>query len=193
MDNATDRFFVALVLPEPLQDTVNLVKKEFRDRYNSRKAFNSPPHITIIPPFHWPMADIPQIQESLYEFTINSFPLPVPIQLRGFGAFAPKVIFVNVIKTPELMALQTALTGHFQDNFPDLPPSKHRSFEPHVTVAFRDLKATQFKQAWPKFEHRTFEADFIASHLHLLHHNGQHWNVFSQTPFNSDALPDPEI
>ncbi len=177
MDSSTQRFFVALVPPEPLQVSVNEIKQEFSDRYGSRKAFHSPPHITMQPPFEWESQRIALVQDALAEFGATH--LPVPVLLRGFGAFPPKVIYVHVVKTPELMALQPALVAHLQAIL-HLPPSPHASFTPHMTVAFRDLAPKQFYSAWPNFEHRPFQADFIASSLTLLCHDGQRWEPLAE-------------
>ncbi|HBQ99856.1 MAG TPA: 2'-5' RNA ligase [Cyanobacteria bacterium UBA11691] len=175
-----ERFFVALVVPSGFQEEVEQIKQEFSDRYQSRKAFNSPAHITLQPPFEWEPGNIQQVEESLEDFVGNTF--PIPIQLDGFAAFPPKVIYINVVKTPELMALQSALIHHLQSTLPSIKRSSHPSFTPHVTVAFRDLTPKNFRQAWPNFEHRSFQGKFIASSLTLLRHNGQRWQLFDEFP-----------
>jgi 2'-5' RNA ligase len=48
------RYFIALLPPQEMQDYANQVRQHFADHYASRKAFNSPPHITLEPPFEWP-------------------------------------------------------------------------------------------------------------------------------------------
>lgn len=46
-------YFIALVLPSPLYEEVTRLKEYFRDRYNSKAALRSPPHITLHMPFKW--------------------------------------------------------------------------------------------------------------------------------------------
>ncbi|NJM47154.1 MAG: hypothetical protein HC860_14125 [Alkalinema sp. RU_4_3] len=43
-----DRYFIALLPPQEMQDYANQVRQYFSDRYNSHKAFSSPPHITLL-------------------------------------------------------------------------------------------------------------------------------------------------
>lgn len=173
MNSRINRFFVALVVPSGLQEEIEQIKQEFGDRYESRKAFNAPAHITLQPPFEWELGQIQEVEESLAEFA--GYHSPIPIQLDGFAAFSPKVIYIHVVKTPQLMALQPALIEHIQTTLPGIKRPHHRPFTPHVTVAFRDLTPKNFHQAWPVFEHRPFQGAFTASSLTLLHHSGQRW------------------
>ncbi|MTJ07719.1 2'-5' RNA ligase family protein [Anabaena sp. UHCC 0204] len=49
-----DRFFIALLPPQHIQEYANSIKQYFADKYASRSAQKSPPHITLQPPFEWP-------------------------------------------------------------------------------------------------------------------------------------------
>jgi 2'-5' RNA ligase len=60
---------------------------------------------------------------------------------------------------------------------------KTRPFVPHLTVAFRDLTKQNFRIAWPEFVQRQFDCEYIATHLTLLLHDGNYWNVKSEFAF----------
>ena len=63
--------------------------------------------------------------------------------LDGFSAFAPHVIYIDVMKGDRLMNLQPKLLGHLEDQVGLVSKrDRNRSFVPHLTVAFRDLKPT---------------------------------------------------
>ncbi|NEP18594.1 MAG: 2'-5' RNA ligase family protein [Leptolyngbya sp. SIO4C1] len=174
------RFFIALVPPPPVQDYANQVKQYFAERYRSRKALNSPPHITLQPPFKWPASQAEALAHGLASFAAGQRPLPV--WLDGFAAFAPRVIYINVVKSAELMAIKPALIDFMAAEFDIVDKQdRNRSFKPHLTVAFRDLKPAAFRQAWPEFEHKAVQFDFVAAQLTLLRHNGQRW-VIEQQP-----------
>ncbi|WP_299410797.1 2'-5' RNA ligase family protein [Acaryochloris sp. IP29b_bin.148] len=184
------RYFLALLPPEDLQEVINGVKQQFAEQYQSRKALNAPPHITLQAPFEWPTSpaqDNPSITalvQGLTEF--SNCRASVPVQLSGFGAFPPGVIYVQVQPTPELLTLHTQLHAycaqawHISD-----PRTQHRAFTPHITVAFRDLTRANFRASWPLFQDRVFDDSFVASALTILQHNGQQWEAFAQTPFSS--------
>lgn len=182
MDNSKSRFFIALLPPLEIQDYANKIKQDFAQNYNSRGAQNSPPHITLKPPFEWQLDDLPVLAQALRAFADTR--TPVPVTLQGFGAFAPRVIYINVLKTPELLALQTDLMAYCETSLGIVHPvSQNRPFVPHVTVAFRDLTNQYFRDAWSKYHNQQVEFEFTASQLTLLIHDGNQWNVSTEFSF----------
>lgn len=182
MEKSKRRFFIALLPPQDIQDYVTEIKGYFAQNYNSRHALKSPPHITLQPPFEWQLDTVPVLEQTLSTFAQTQ--TSVPILLKGFGAFVPRVIYINVIKTLELMSLQRDLMTHLENSLGIVEPvSKRRPFSPHMTVAFKDLTRQNFRAAWPQFEQRELEFKFTASHLTLLIHDGGRWNINSEFPF----------
>ncbi|MEA5626931.1 2'-5' RNA ligase family protein [Nostoc sp. UHCC 0251] len=178
------RFFVALLPPQDIQDYANQIKQHFADHYASSAALKSPPHITLQPPFEWADANLPLLEASLKEFATGQH--PVAITLKGFDAFAPRVIFINVVRSQELLNLQADLIAYTESNLGIVDKvSKTRPFAPHMTVAFRDLKKQNFRAAWPEFEKRQLHFEFTADKLTLLLHDGKRWNIKSEFDFLS--------
>ncbi|MBH8555188.1 2'-5' RNA ligase family protein [Nostocaceae cyanobacterium CENA357] len=176
------RFFIALLPPRHIQEYASEVKQYFADNYGSRAAQKSPPHITLQPPFEWADADLPLLEASLKEFAINQ--QSVPITLSGYAAFAPRVIYINVIRSEELLNLQANLMAHTESKLSIFDRvSQTRPFAPHLTVAFRDLTRQNFKAAWPEFANRQLHFEFLADNLTLLLHDGKRWNVKSEFGF----------
>lgn len=176
--------FVALVPPESIQNPVTKIKEHFANQYNSSRALNSVPHITLQPPFKWPTENLTLLQKSLQTFAQNCSDFP--ITLSGFAAFPPRVIYINVVKTPELLKIQQDLIGFTETTLGIVnPPSKIRPFSPHVTVAFRDLTKQNFRVAWLEFRERSLDLEFTASQLTLLIHNGKLWDIYNEFSFLS--------
>ena len=175
-------YFIALLPPVEVAEEVREIKQSFVRNYNSRAALKSPPHVTLQPPFSWETEEVETLKESLAEFT--QLYAPIPLILSGFGAFPPRVIYVNVLKTPELMQVQSALVKFLHQRFASIAkqPSRH-AFSPHMTVAFRDLKKRDFHQAWPQFKARSIDRKFTVPELTLLAHDGRQWNLDTQFPF----------
>jgi 2'-5' RNA ligase len=182
MNSSKQRFFIALMPPPDIQEHITQIKGYFAEHYNSRGALNSPPHVTLQPPFEWLAEDVPKLEESLKEFAANR--LPIPITLCGFGAFAPRVIYVDVVKSPELLELQKDLMSYFETNLGIVDRvSQPRPFVPHMTVGFRDLTEQNFEAAWLEFKARSIFFGFTASSLILLIHDGSQWNVGTEFQF----------
>lgn len=172
-----NRFFVAILPPVEMQNRVNQIKQQFSDRYHSYAAQKSPPHITLQPPFVWEIESISEVEDCLNTFCQERSPFS--LQLSGFGAFAPRVIYINVVKVPELLSLQADLRSQLEASLQlKDPSSEKRPYAPHMTVAFRDLSRPNFEAAWLEFQAQALEYDFVVSQISLLIHNGQRWNVY---------------
>jgi 2'-5' RNA ligase len=176
------RFFIALLPTPAIQAEVTAIKHIFVDNYNSKGALKSPPHITLQAPFIWAEDRLSDLDKSLTDFA--KFCSPLQVKLSGFAAFIPRVIYINVLDNPDLEILQKKLAIQcsnqlgIQDNI-----AQDRPFIPHMTVAFRDLTKANFDRAWSEFERRDFSAEWLATELTLLIHNGQRWEVRSHFSF----------
>lgn len=175
-------FFIALLPPQEIQDYATQVKQYFADKYNSRHAFKSPPHITLQPPFEWADANISVLEECLQEFAASKN--SILIKLNSYGAFIPRVIYINVEKTPNLLGLQGELMAHLENQLGIFDKnSKTRPFTPHMTVAFKDLKRKNFRSAWQEFEGRELNFEFTVDRLTLLLYNGKCWDIKTEFLF----------
>jgi len=165
------------------------VQQVFAERYGSRAALKSPPHITLQPPFSWAIADLPALHQKLSAFANTC--APVPVALAGYGCFAPRVIYVNVLKTPALQTFQENLVAFAKTELGIVDPvAQTRPFVPHITVGFRDLTESHFHSAWAEFQHSPVEFTFMATHLTLLMHDGQQWQVEQDFSLRSRAEAD---
>ena len=176
------RFFIALLPPKYIQEEATKIKEYFRDIYNSKAALKSPPHITLQPPFEWDTENLSSLIEKLNSFSESQ--KPFFLTLNGFSAFKPRVIYIDVIKTPELLLIQKQLMSHLEASLNIVHQvSKSRAFAPHLTVAFRDLTKKNFYQAWPAFEDKEIYYNFLINKLTLLIHNGRNWEIHSEYSF----------
>lgn len=175
-------FFIAIVPPQAIQTEVTRLKEEVRDRYGSKHALNSPPHITLRMPFKWEMKKLDLLLETLADVSngCDTF----EIQLKGFNAFPPRVIYADVQPNLRLRELQNHVSTVARRQLGlDNGDYKNRGFQPHMTIAFRDLKKAKFMEAWRGFEKRTFDATFFVVSLTLLKHEAGKWSVYEEFPF----------
>jgi 2'-5' RNA ligase len=184
MNPSKQRFFIALVPPPDIEEHITEIQQYFAQHYNSRGALNSPPHITLQPPFHSLAEDVPKLEESLNQFSVNR--PPIPVTLSGFAAFAPRVIYVDVVKSPELLEIHSYLMSYMEANLGIVDRvSQSRPFVPHMTVGFHDLTKDNFQRAWLEFAGRSLHLEFTAWALTLLIHDGSRWNISHQFPLSA--------
>jgi 2'-5' RNA ligase len=169
-------YFIAIVLPSPILEQVTELKSFVADNFASKAALRSPAHITLQMPFKKSPDKEPLLISFLNDFAQKH--VSIPISLKNYNAFTPRVIYIDVEENQALWQLQKSLQEQGQSIL-KLNQSTYRNqgFHPHVTIAFRDLKKSMFTMAWEFFKDKSFEATFVAERLALLKHDGTQWQV----------------
>lgn len=174
------RFFIALLPPQAIQEYANATIQELGDRFQMRTA-HAPPHVTLQAPFVWSRSRLPELDRVLTQFAAAHS--AIPVALSGFGSFAPRVLYINVLKTAELLALQADLSQVLKTTLAIVDPkATQRSFAPHLTVASRNVTRQTFRQAWHELQSREVSFDFVGDRLTLLIHDGRRWQIHQHYP-----------
>jgi 2'-5' RNA ligase len=182
-------YFIALLPPEGIQEEVTAYKQHFAENYQTRQALKSPPHVTLQAPFEWEVQKQGLLEDFLQGFAEGR--VPVPLVLSGFGSFPPRVVYINVKKTPELLLFQSELAAGLNQSLGIYDPkSKGRSFSPHMTIAFKDLRRHNFNMGWAEFKDRELYHECLAHHLTLLIFRDRRWHICREFPLNA-AVAEP--
>ncbi len=167
-------FFIAILPDASIQKEVTAFKQYCAKHFNASHSLTSPPHITLIPPFPWSMGNLQKLGDALEDFAARQ--QPFPISLENFGAFPPRVIFVEIKPNQQLEALQASLAKHLEITI-GLKKEDDRPFNPHLTIAHRDLQRRIFPDAWAHFSTEEYQRTFQADHLTLLRHTQRKWEI----------------
>ena len=164
-------YFIAIIPPAEIQKEVSGFKYEAALHFNSKRALNSPAHITLVPPFWITQDRLVSVEEILKNFHLEAF----YITLFGFDCFKPRVVFVNIQENKNLQTLYSELNAqltHLEEiKYDDRP------FHPHMTIAFKDLKKSIFSDAWEYFRLREYERTFLVNALFLLKYSNKEWKI----------------
>ena len=180
---STQKYFIAIVIPQPFQAELMAFKNEVKDKFNSKGALRSPAHITLHMPFEWKEEKESVLINTLKQFRFSE---SLNIELQNFSCFKPRVLFVDVVKNELLTKLQSELVIYVQKNLRLLNQVYDmRGFHPHVTIAFRDLKKEKFYQALYYFKDQTYNASFVSNNFCLLKHTGTEWLVKEEIFFRN--------
>jgi 2'-5' RNA ligase len=176
-------YFIAIVAPKEIADDVLNWKNLMKERFNCLVALRSPTHITLVPPF-W----MDELLEHKLKDSIAAFSQQQPsfeIYLENFGAFRPRVIFVDVVANRSLEALYAQLLQFLIA--PNIFPVKKddRPFHPHITIATRDLHKKTFQEAWEIFSGKEYKTSWRAESVSLLRHNQKNWDVIFTSQFQN--------
>ena len=188
------QYFIALIPPSPVYEEALALKEYFKEKYNSKAALNSPPHITLHMPFLWNEDKEKKLLTKLHEFARQYD--PIKVCLDNFSSFPPRVIFMNVTESDALNELQRRLHRFFKRELDIFNANyQDRPFHPHLTLAFRDLRKSQYPLAWQEFSNKEYTAEFMADKIALLKHNGKSWDVLKEFSLESSysAESNPEL
>lgn len=175
-----EKYFIAIVIPEPYLGQITRIKEYVADTFKSKGALRSPAHITLHLPFRWKPEKENELIEKLGEL---DFGRSLHVKLKDFACFEPRVLFVDVEPNETLNDLQGAVVKHVKETlnlFNEV--GNRRGFHPHVTIAFRDLKKEQFRQAWEHFKKEQFAAEFNCTHFSLFKYGPGKWEVYREFP-----------
>jgi 2'-5' RNA ligase len=168
-------YFIAVVAPADINDTVLKWKLLMKERFSCVVALRSPAHITLVPPF-W-MEDVKEdkLKNALDVFSRSQTPFAIAV--KDFDVFKPRVIYVNVQPNNSLQSLRVRLEQFLlkQEYFP--VKKEERPFHPHISIATRDLHKKAFREAWEIFKQKKYETTWIATGVSLLKHNQKNWDV----------------
>lgn len=169
-------YFIAIVPPANIQDEITKLKHEVTDKYGSKHALKSPPHITLHMPFKWKDKRFHELEGVMKK--LNDDLKPFQVELKDFDFFEPRVVFVNVMENESLNKLQRQVVDTCRKDLKlDNANYKNRPFHPHVTIAFRDLKKPMFYEAKKEFEKRELSFEFQVEKVILLKHDRMKWNL----------------
>ncbi len=178
---STSIYFLAILPPDDILEEVATFKYYARDHFDSARALRSPAHITLEPPFKWEDDRISELKEKIQAF--DNSQTAFPVSLHNFSSFPPRVIFVDVVLSAELEALQAALKLHMRNAVGIKSDRPERPYHPHMTVAFKDLRKSMYGRAWEYFKQVSYERSFEVSSFWILKHDGKIWQKYLEVPF----------
>lgn len=160
------KYFIAIVIPEPLYTEVETVKQNLFNEHALKGALRSPAHITLHRPFEWKEEKENMLIDTLKTFR---FEHKFTLNLLDFASFEPRVIYVNVLKNDKLDELHQRLKLFTQKELKLLNEVNDlRGFHPHITVAFRDLKKPKFYELQKTFHEKQLRGNFAYTGFSLL-------------------------
>ncbi|MBK7408054.1 MAG: 2'-5' RNA ligase family protein [Saprospirales bacterium] len=176
-------YFIALIPPDPIALEVKAFKELAAARFHTKRALNSPAHITLQPPFSMPEDRLGELTALLHDFVQTATPFSQ--ELRDFGCFKPRVIFVDIVLNDALLDLAARLKSRLTPLLGEAAIDT-RPYHPHMTVAFKDLTPQWFYRAWEHFSTQSYHRTFDADALFLLQHNGREWKVMNRFGFEQN-------
>lgn len=175
-------YFIALLLPKELEAQIHKIKLEIAEKYKAKHALKLPAHATLQIPFRLPETEEDKLIGILKNFVEKEKSFQV--DLKDFGRFNQKVIFINIEDHEPIKKLHADLQKILNKNFSLKEHEAFPEIHPHITLATRDLHYKEFTKAWEDFKSRKFIGSFLVDKICLFKHDGKHWHLHKKFNFN---------
>jgi 2'-5' RNA ligase len=84
--------------------------------------------------------------------------------------------------------MQAGLRGYCRKSLHLVEELSDRNFQPHLTLAYKDLKASQFDEVLAFAREQAIAAEFLADRLVLLKRVEGRWKMLAALPFGKSHL-----
>ena len=190
------KYFIGLLPPPALETSLHQVKADLKAHFQVKYALQSPAHLTMKMPFRYKEA---KEQELVILFTSLLEDQPsFTLQLKGIGHFGRRNIHHQLAPSSPLLELQTKLRGFCKRYLHLVEGLSDRNFQPHLTLAYKDLKEGHFEEVLAFVKKNAVKADFLADRAYLLKNVEGRWKVvapliFGKSTENPISTPKGEI
>jgi 2'-5' RNA ligase len=174
-------YFAALVPPQAVKEEVRNLKLEIKEKVGAAHALKLPAHITLIPPVWLQIEQEKPFVEAIRE--VSKIQHSFPLELKDFGRFDQRVIFLKVVDHEPVINLDKKLLRALKN---PLSTDKEKKLHPHVTLATRDLPRKRFRETWENYKERKIHLSFEAKAITVFKHNGKAWDVLEEFPFRKE-------
>lgn len=179
------KYFIGLLPPPALETSLHQVKADLKAHFQVKYALQSPAHLTLKMPFRYKEG---KEQELVIRFTSlleeqQSFSL----QLKGIGHFGRRNIHHQLAPSSPLLELQKRLRGFCKRYLHLAEELSDRNFQPHLTLAYKDLKVVHFEEVLAFAKKNAVSDDFLVDRAYLLKNVEGRWKVLAPLIFGKSA------
>lgn len=178
-------YFIAIIPPKPVAERIHQIRMKFAEKYHSEDALKPPVHLTLKEPFTMDTKEEVILKRRL-NFIATQHQKFEHI-LKNFGRFQKHTIFINAEKHDFLVGLKNALKKMFRTSFYHVQQDQ-MPFNPHYTIAYRDIDDKYFEIAFAEYQGKTFYEKFICNKFILFKRDGKQWHNIEE--FKLSGMPE---
>ncbi len=179
------KYFVGLLLPPAFESQFNKLKQGFAEQFQVKYALQAPSHLTLKMPFRYREAKERELGARL--ITLLEAQAPFQLQLADIGHFGRRNIHQQVMPSEPLIQLQTTLRSFCKRSLHLVEELSDRNFQPHVTLAYKDLKPSYFEEVLAFARKNAGHGEFLVEQAYLLKKVEGRWRVMVPLIFGGSS------
>lgn len=176
--------FLGVLVPDDITETLESCRRYMNQKYGCKSGYGTPIHITLVPPFRLDEAYttkdiVAAVQKLVSSAEFSGF----TAHIDNFDAFGDRTVFAKVsaskqwtdLRDKVFSAVSGAVTGSLRKDT--------RPFQPHLTVANRDIPAGASTEALQAFNELNLVEEFQIDNITVFERNGGRWNAAATLEF----------
>ena len=171
--------FLGVLIPEDITLTLEDCRRYMNEAYGCKSGYGTPIHVTLVPPFHLPeeytTADLVQAIEK--DVLPEADKLKFDAHIDNFDAFGDRTIFAKVIRDEKWTVLRDKVLAAVLKAAPGCTKKDQRPFQPHLTVANRDIPAGVSADALEVMNELNLVEDFPVDNITIFERKGGKWEA----------------
>ena len=176
--------FIGVLVPDDITETLESCRRYMNQKYGCKSGYGTPIHITLVPPFrllegHTTKELAAAIQRGVPAGGFSGFDAHV----NGFDAFGDRTIFAKVETSKAWVDLRDKVLSAVLAALPGATKKDARPFQPHLTVANRDIPAGASTEALQAFNELNLVEVFRIDNITVFERNGGRWQAAATLEF----------
>ena len=153
-----------------------------REAYGCKSGHGTPIHVTLVPPFRLPEKYSTADLVSAIEKNVLPKGLSFTAHIENFDAFGDRTLFANVCANDLWTHLRDETVKAVLNACPGCTKKDQRPFQPHASVANRDIPAGVMTSALQEMNEMQVAEDFPVDNITIFERNGSRWNATVSLP-----------
>lgn len=171
--------FLGVLVPDDITLTLEDCRRYMNKNYSCKSGYGTPIHVTLVPPFRLPeefrTADLAAAIEK--EVLPLAEKLKFDAHIENFDAFGDRTVFAKVIASKNWTALRDKVVAAVLNAAPGCTKKDQRPFQPHLTVANRDIPAGASVNALKVLNEMNLVEDFPVDNITIFERKGGRWEA----------------
>ncbi len=176
--------FIGVLLPEDITLTLEDCRRYMREAYGCKSGHGTPIHVTLVPPFR--LQDEYSTKDLVRAIEKEVLPkgLGFTAHIDNFDAFGDRTLFANVVAGDKWTRLRDETVKTILNACPGCTKKDQRPFQPHGTVANRDIPAGVMTQALQVMNELKLVEDFPVDNITIFERIGNRWEAKVSLPLS---------
>lgn len=171
--------FIGVLVPDEIAAKLEECRRYMNEKYGCKSGFKTPIHVTLVPPFRLDerfstkdLADaiLRDVASKPEEFKFAA-------RIENFDAFGDRTVFAKVLQDEKWTKLRDAVLAAVLKAAPGCAKKDKRIFQPHLTVANRDIPAGASKDALEVFNELNLVAEFEVDNITVFERREGKWRA----------------